>query len=89
MSDQLGCGGDVDCEKALAELYSYVDGWTEGSDRGSITQHLEACAPCLDVFGFHESLQRLISTTCQSELPDTLRTRVLEALKACEAEADT
>lgn len=88
MSDQLGCGGDVDCEKALAELYSYVDGWAEGPERGSIKEHLEACAPCLDVYDFHESLQRLISTTCQSELPDALRTRVLEALKACENDAD-
>ena len=84
MSNELGCGGDVDCQKALDELYAYVDGWSQGEERGSIKQHLEACAPCLDVYGFHESLQHLISSTCQSELPETLRLRVLEAIASCE-----
>ena len=86
MNDELGCGGDVDCQKALDELYAYVDGWTQGSDRGSIDAHLEACAPCVNVYDFEASLKELVGSKCQSVLPDDVRSRILEAIAGCKDE---
>ncbi|MEZ5340797.1 MAG: zf-HC2 domain-containing protein [Acidimicrobiales bacterium] len=89
MNDELGCGGDVDCQKALDDLYAYVDGWSEGTERTSIEDHLAACAPCVDAYDFQASLKKLISSTCRSVLPDDVRSRILEAIANCDGEPST
>ena len=72
----------TDCKAAVEELYEFLDGELTDAKRASISDHLHACAPCLDAFEFHGELKTVVSQKCRTELPSGLRDRVLDALRA-------
>jgi mycothiol system anti-sigma-R factor len=76
---------DVDCKAAVEELYEYLDGELTAEKRTFISAHLDACAPCLDAFEFHNELRTVVSQKCRAELPTGLRDRVFDALRALES----
>lgn len=82
MSQDPCSANDIDCKAAVEELYVFLDGELTVEKRTSITEHLDACAPCLDAFEFHHELKILVSQKCRSDLPPGLRDRVLDALRA-------
>jgi len=70
-----------DCEAALAEIYTYLDGELTDEKRGLIASHIEGCNPCFEAFDFEAELRIVISTRCRNdEVPDTLRFRIAEKL---------
>lgn len=73
---------DIDCRAAVEELYEYLDGELTTEKRVFITEHLDACGPCLDAFEFHSELKIVVSEKCRTELPSGLRERVFDALRA-------
>jgi mycothiol system anti-sigma-R factor len=71
----------VDCEAALAEIYTYLDGELTDEKRTLIAGHLEGCNPCIEAFDFEAELRIVISTRCRrDEVPETLRIRIAEKL---------
>jgi mycothiol system anti-sigma-R factor len=71
----------VDCEAALAEIYTYLDGELTDEKRVIIASHLEGCNPCFEAFDFEAELRTVISTRCRNDdLPETLRIRIAEKL---------
>jgi mycothiol system anti-sigma-R factor len=65
------CG---DCARAL---YPYIDRELSDEDVVQVRSHLEACAGCLHMFQFEESLRRLVRVRCQEQgAPDGLRARI-------------
>jgi mycothiol system anti-sigma-R factor len=70
----------ADCREALAELYTYLDGEVGAVERSAVEAHLDRCSDCLEAFEFHHELRRLIAETCQRDVPDHLRARILDAL---------
>lgn len=70
----------MNCLDAVEDLYTYLDGEIDDEKRRVIRAHLDECGPCLDAYGFHDEVKRLISQGCQSELPDGLRDKVLAAI---------
>jgi len=71
----------VDCEQALAEIYTYLDGELTDAKRTLIAGHLEACNPCIEVYDFEAELRVVISTRARNEaVPETLRMRIAEKL---------
>jgi anti-sigma factor (TIGR02949 family) len=71
----------VDCEQALAEIYTYLDGELTDEKRTLIAGHLEACNPCIEVYDFEAELRVVISTRARNEaVPETLRLRIAEKL---------
>ena len=74
------------CEDALQELYHYLDGALTVERRTIIRAHLEDCSPCLDVFDFEAELREVIAMRCREEVPEALRARVLELIKALATE---
>ena len=71
----------VDCEQALAEIYTYLDGELTDEKRTLIAGHLEGCNPCIEVYDFEAELRVVISTRARHEaVPETLRMRIAEKL---------
>jgi mycothiol system anti-sigma-R factor len=70
-----------DCDDALQELYSFLDGELTEETRARILQHLEDCPPCFDCYDFQAELKTVISRKCQERVPEGLRDRILAALR--------
>ena len=70
----------TDCEAALAEIYTYLDGELTQEKRVLIARHLEGCNPCIETFDFEAELRMVISTKCREEAPESLRIRIAEKL---------
>jgi mycothiol system anti-sigma-R factor len=70
------------CQDAIATLYSYLDGELTLERRERIEYHLEECSPCFAAFGFEAELKAVIARKCRDDVPDSLRQRVAEALRA-------
>ena len=70
------------CQEAIATLYSFLDGELTSDRRALIQHHLDDCAPCFHAFDFEADLKALIARKCRDEVPQALRNRVAEALRA-------
>ena len=80
-ADDDPCAGNPDCEQALAELYSYLDGELTIERRTVIRTHIDLCSPCLERYSFETELRQVVQMRCQEKVPDSLRTRIAEALR--------
>lgn len=76
-----------DCDDALHELYGFLDGELTPERRARIQQHLEACPPCFEGFDFEAELRVVVARKCQEQVPDSLRARIAEAIRASEGPA--
>jgi mycothiol system anti-sigma-R factor len=72
------------CNDALRELYEFLDGELTDERKALIKDHLAGCNPCLEAFDFEAEVRILVSTKCREEAPDTLRQRVIDALRDCD-----
>jgi mycothiol system anti-sigma-R factor len=70
------------CQEAIATLYTFLDGELTTDRRTRIQRHLDECSPCFAAFGFEAELKAVIARKCRDEVPDSLRRRVAEALRA-------
>jgi mycothiol system anti-sigma-R factor len=75
------------CQEAIATLYNFLDGELTPERRQQIQHHLDDCSPCFEAFGFEAELKAVIARNCRDEVPETLRQRVAEALRAEDARA--
>lgn len=84
-----GCGGDgaadVDCDDAVRQLYSYLDGELTEERRLKISMHLDDCGSCSGAAGFEAELRSVISSRCRDRVPDSLIERVAAAIAAEDA----
>jgi mycothiol system anti-sigma-R factor len=75
------CQGDPNCQQALAELYTYLDGELTVEKRTVIRTHLDLCMPCGDRYSFETELRQVVSMRCQEVVPESLRNRIAEAIR--------
>lgn len=75
------CQGDPNCQQALAELYTYLDGELTIEKRTVISTHLDLCMPCGDRYSFETELRQVVSMRCQEVVPESLRNRIAEAIR--------
>jgi mycothiol system anti-sigma-R factor len=79
----MGTGeSDVDCNETIERLYIYLDGELTEERRIVIKAHLDDCPPCLHAFDFEVELRQVIADRCKDRVPDSLRQRINDALKA-------
>ena len=71
----------TDCNDALHELYEFLDGELTPERRTYIQQHLTDCSPCLETFDFQAELRMVVARKCTDEVPDSLRSKILDALE--------
>ena len=69
-----------ECQEALEELYTFLDGELTVEKREHIRVHLEDCNPCLEHYDFEAELKIVISSKCKEQVPDSLRAAVLRAI---------
>jgi mycothiol system anti-sigma-R factor len=70
----------TDCEAALAEIYTFLDGELTEEKRVLIARHLEGCNPCIEAYDFEAELRMVISTRCREQVPESLRVRIAQKL---------
>jgi len=70
----------VDCREALHRIYHFLDGELTSTRREKIEEHLDGCSPCLHLFGFEAEIRRLVADKCRDAVPDSLRSRIAEAI---------
>ena len=75
-------GVQVDCEEAVHELYTYIDGELTEERREEIRIHLDYCGPCGGAAEFEAELRRVLANRCKDRVPDSLIRRVADALEA-------
>jgi mycothiol system anti-sigma-R factor len=75
-------GVQVDCEEAVHELYTYLDGELTEERREEIRIHLDYCGPCGGAAEFEAELRKVIANRCKDRVPDSLIERVAEAIEA-------
>lgn len=68
------------CDDALNELYTFLDGELTSAKRGLIQQHLDDCTPCIEAYDFESELRHVISQKCRDTVPDDLRQRIADAI---------
>lgn len=74
-------GEHTNCEEVLDELYTFLDGELTEAKRTTIRNHLDDCSPCLETIDFYAELRLVVSQRCRDQVPDTLRQRVLDAIR--------
>jgi len=85
--DHAGPEGRIDCEAALAEVYSYLDDELTIETRTVIAAHLESCGACFEAFDFEAELRMVIASRGGAdEFPDELRVRIIERIEQIRVE---
>jgi mycothiol system anti-sigma-R factor len=74
-------GVQIDCEEAVHELYTYLDGELTEERRREIRVHLDYCGPCGGAAEFEAELRKVIANRCRDRVPESLIHRVAEALE--------
>ena len=74
------------CEEALAELYTFLDGELTAEKREHIRVHLDDCNPCLERYDFEAELRVVISTKCKESVPQELKDRIAATLSQLQHE---
>ena len=69
-----------ECDDALHELYTYLDGELTDERRAAIKQHLDDCPPCGEFYEFEAELRVVIAKKCTEQVPDSLKQRIAQAL---------
>ncbi len=70
-----------DCQDALHELYTYIDGELTDGKREVITQHLNACGECFEAFDFQAELRQVVAHKCRDEVPEGLKDRIAHLIE--------
>jgi len=73
-------GEHGDCDDAIHELYTFLDGELTESRRVEIGRHLDDCPPCFNQFDFEAELRQIIASKCRDTVPESLRQRIAEVL---------
>ena len=83
-SDRPMSERDHDCDDAIAQLYTYLDGELDADVVARVEQHLKRCSPCLEAFDFESELRKVIVSKCHEETPGDLRLRIMNVLERLE-----
>jgi len=72
------------CSESLHELYLFLDGELTVERRLAIQTHLDGCSPCGEQYDFEAELRVVVQQRCREQVPESLKQRVFDALRALE-----
>ncbi len=83
MVSDMDCSGmsHDECQEALRQLYSYLDGQLTIERRTVIKTHIEYCSPCMESYSFETELRQVVSLRCSDQVPEALRRRIADAIR--------
>ncbi|HJS50143.1 MAG TPA: zf-HC2 domain-containing protein [Gaiellaceae bacterium] len=70
----------IACAEAVKQLWDYLDGVVEESQRELIDEHLAFCRRCCGELEFAEELRGFLATHSADELPPDVRERLTATL---------
>jgi mycothiol system anti-sigma-R factor len=71
----------ISCSEAMKQLWEYLDGTVDDSDRAAIEEHLSLCQRCCGELEFAEELRRFLAGSAREEIPDDVRARLNAAIE--------
>lgn len=71
----------ITCTEAVRQLWDYLDGIVEESEREQIEEHLAFCRRCCGELEFAEELRGFLATHAADEVPDDVRARLATTLE--------
>ena len=66
----------ISCSDAVRQLWDYLDGAVEESDRSAIEEHLGLCRRCCGELEFSEELRKFLASHSYGELPHATKERL-------------
>jgi len=70
----------IDCDRALIELYEFLDGELTVERRARIELHLNGCQHCFASFDFEQEFRMVVRSKLQAEMPAQLIDRITRML---------
>lgn len=74
----------ITCAEAVEQLWDYLDGVVDKSQRELVEEHLSFCRRCCGELEFAEELRRFLSSHADDELPTAVRARLTATLDELE-----
>jgi mycothiol system anti-sigma-R factor len=75
----------ITCGEAVRQLWEYLDGAVEESQRASIEEHLSFCRRCCGEVEFAGELRSFLVANAEDDLPADVRLRLMRTLSELEA----
>lgn len=76
----MSCEGP-NCEKALENLYLFIDQEIDTASCAEIQSHIDECTECLNVYDLERVVKSLVSRSCSEVAPEVLREKVLVSIR--------
>ena len=70
----------ITCAEAVKQLWDYLDGVVEESQRELIEEHLGFCRRCCGELEFAEELRDFLASHAEDDLPPDVRARLATTL---------
>jgi anti-sigma factor (TIGR02949 family) len=71
--------GEMDCRKAINELYNYLDEELTVEVQASVRSHLEHCEHCFGHYEFERTFLRFLEARCRAQCaPPELKKKIFE-----------
>jgi mycothiol system anti-sigma-R factor len=70
----------ITCAEAVRQLWEYLDGVVDETQREAIEEHLSFCRRCCGEVEFAEELRAFLVEHAEEELPADVRARLLTTL---------
>jgi anti-sigma factor (TIGR02949 family) len=74
----------ISCAEAVRQLWEYLDGLVDESDREEIEEHLSFCRRCCGELDFADELRRFLAQPYEPHLPADVKARLLATLTELE-----
>jgi mycothiol system anti-sigma-R factor len=70
----------ITCAQAVRQLWDYLDGMVEESQRERIEEHLGFCRRCCGELEFAQELRSFLASHAEDDLPSDVHERLTAAL---------
>ena len=70
----------ITCAEAVKQLWDYLDGMVEESQRELVEEHLSFCRRCCGELEFAEELRRFLATHAEDDVPADVHARLAATL---------
>ncbi len=74
----------ISCAEAVHELWNYLDGLVDESERAAVEEHLSVCRRCCGELEFAEELRGFLARNADEELPPAVHARLHATLTELE-----
>lgn len=71
----------ITCAEAVRQLWDYLDGLVEESQRELVEEHLAFCRRCCGELEFAEELRTFLASHADDRVPDDVRSRLTATLE--------